>query len=265
MTILAKIAVRLWILPLLLAGAACTAHTLSTLKSESDQLQTTLGICQGDNKANADSALCLTSLDAPLLDLARKARDAAPQAADERTRIGFLATSALSGWSSLTPEGAQLADDVAADGRNRCGQADPKSTFVPLRDCNLLELEPGFARHSLAIIFLTEIERMPTPLDPGIVASLNDQASSYIANTWDFLESKRAELEARHFLHPVVAEYLDKQRTIIFCTAARFAVWESKVEGPLLPTLRADIKSKMTDPPHSKKVQDCNPNMFAPN
>jgi hypothetical protein len=252
---------RLLVIPLLLAGSGCTAYTLSGLHSESDQLQTSKASCQaGTQGAVTDPTLCLTSLDAPLLDLAQRSRDGAAQASDERTRIGFLAISALSGWSSLTPEGAQLADDVAADGVQRCAALDPKTNFVPPRDCNLMALEPGFARHSRAVIFLTRIGHMPQP-DPATLTELHDQASSYVGSTWDFIEAKRAELKDQGTLNADIAAYLDRQRLALFCGAHRFSILADKFDDAALDPLLADIDNKMRRP-FGFRPEMCTPSMF---
>ena len=255
---------RFWIVPVFAVCTGCTAYTLSTLHSESDRLQTTKAACQGNSGATADPTLCLTSLDTPLLDLARKARDAAQQAADERTRISFLAISALSGWSSLTEEGVQLADDVATEGVERCAALDPKTSFVPPRDCNLLELEPGFGRHARAIMFLTTIDHTPQPLDPATLMALHEQSATYVANTWDFIEGKRHELDGRRVLNADIAAYLDKQKLPLYCAAQKLAVWEDKVDGPALAAIQADIDTKMTGPLHFKP-ELCTPSMFGLN
>jgi hypothetical protein len=207
---------------LLLLLSGCTAHSLSSLQQQFNELQTTRDSCEsGGAPASAVPVTCLSSYDGPLLDLARQARDAAPQAEDPRTRIAFLSLAAMAGWQSRTGEGLDLTDSVSGDGVAECDALD-KSKFGVPRDCALLELAPAFARHVRAVDYLRSIHYSGKALTDEQRAALAGQAGTYIAGTWNVLASAGEKLKQDSKISPSVVAYLQEQRRRVWCVAKEF-------------------------------------------
>jgi hypothetical protein len=171
--------------------------------------------------ATAQPVTCLSSYDGALVDVARQARDSAPQADDPRTRIAYLSLAAMAGWQSRTAEGLEITDAVSGEGVQRCEDLD-KSKFGVPRDCALLELAPSLARHVRAVNFMREINSSGKTLTDQQRADLRGEASTYVQGTWEVLNSAAGKLQKDPRISPKVVEFLNEQRSRVWCVAKEF-------------------------------------------
>lgn len=247
--------VQLLLLVGLIATTGCTAYTLSSLQRDFKELEVTRDACRQDAINTGAAGLCLSGYDAPMLDLAIKTRDAAPQAEDERTRISFLALAATAGWKSRTEQGMSLSEAVAADGNERC-QNLAKDKFGVPRDCALLQLAPPFVRHGRALNFLATIEHVDA-LTPDQRKELVDQSGNYITNTWGIIEGIRGKLAADPEVSKSVITFLEEERAIIYCTAMKISERDQNFgDAELSATVSHEVRDKIT-PAFNGKIPVC--------
>lgn len=204
------------VLLLLLILAACTARTFSSLQSDYQDVIRQRAACTSAPSAEAVQR-CTADDGAVLADIARRTREAAADASDERTRIGLLRLAAAAGWTSRTPEGFEEARAAAEDGQGRCARLSPDRFGAP-RDCALLALAPAFVAHQEAVRLLAALKLPGGETEPGNLERLGAVSRDYASTTLADIEAKKDAGAIPREAAPELDAYVARQLPIMACT-----------------------------------------------
>ena len=202
--------------------AACTAAKFSDLQSDYDRLlDRTLACADQRQAADLGFSACAGQHGTAMLDLARAAEEVAGEAGDARTRIGLLRLAGMAGWQSRIEPGFALAGAVSLQGQELC-RGLPAEEFGAPRDCAIHLILPALVAHE-STLQRAEAFDVETG-DETERREMLDRIGTYLAATWDFIDSKQGEIAADNRIDPLFFTYLDNQRQTILCTAhARLA------------------------------------------
>lgn len=208
----------------LLAAACSNVGMFTPSRSDATQAQADITACRTAARSTADQAACSAKFGPTLAKIAQDNFDQASRAQDRATRINLYATAANAGWDSGTDSGLQVADAAIQAGGGECEKV-PANEFTPARDCALLQVGPGFVAHVRTTMLLTQIEAKPPA---SVIAAekkqFNDASIRYVRNTFDFIESRRRQIDANPNIDASMRTLLDRQRAAFYCTALQIAV-----------------------------------------
>jgi hypothetical protein len=211
---MARHAAAALLLALILGG--CAARAFSSLQSDyQDVIRQRVG-CAAPPTAETVQR-CAGDDGAVLADIARRAREAAADASDERTRIGLLRLAAAAGWTSRTPEGFEQARAAAEEGQGRCAKLSPDRFGAP-RDCALLALAPAFVAHQEAVRLLTALRQPGGAAEPGNLEKLRAVSRDYASTTLGDIEAKKGAGAIPREAAPELDGYVTRQLPIMTCT-----------------------------------------------
>jgi hypothetical protein len=207
----------------LLAAACSNIGVLTPSRSDATQAQADIAACRTTARSIADQTACSTKFGPTLAKIAQDNFDQAGRAQDRATRINLYATAANAGWDSGMDSGLQIADAAIQAGGGECEKI-PANEFTPARDCALLQVGPGFVAHVRTTIFLAQVEsKPPASVTAAEKRQFNDASVRYVRNTFDFVESRRRQIDANPNIDASMRTLLDRQRAVFYCTAVQIA------------------------------------------
>jgi len=185
--------------------------------------QEELVACRRASQAPGTFRNCTAKYGPELARLSQQAVDEAGRIANIPTRISFYAVAAQGGWESGIDPGFQTADAAIQAGTALCTST-ATNTTAPPRDCAMLQVGPAFVAHMRTVALIYVVESKPLSSATAMEKrQINDASLNYVRRTFDFVESRRSQIQANASLDPSVVTFLDRQRAVFYCTALHLA------------------------------------------